>query len=101
MREKLIELLESAESAFYWDSGDKGFIEKIADHLIANGVTATMPADHKPPLLETVLAYGGYYREYPPRWLEACWTGDWWVERGGLRLMVTRWMPLPEPPKGE
>lgn len=39
MREKLIELLESAESAIYWDSSDKGFIEKIADHLIANGVT--------------------------------------------------------------
>ena len=39
MREKLIELLESAESAFYWDSSDKSFIEKIADHLIANGVT--------------------------------------------------------------
>ena len=37
-REKLIELLVSAESAFYWDGGDKGFVEKIADHLIANGV---------------------------------------------------------------
>lgn len=39
MIEKLIELLESAESAVYWNSSDKGFIEKIADHLIANGVT--------------------------------------------------------------
>ena len=39
MREKLIELLESAESAIYWNSSDKGFIEKIADHLIASGVT--------------------------------------------------------------
>lgn len=38
-REKLIEILESAESAFYWDSNDKGFIQKIADHLLANGVT--------------------------------------------------------------
>lgn len=38
-RKKLIELLESAESAVYWDSGDKCFVEKIADHLIANGVT--------------------------------------------------------------
>ena len=37
-RAKLIELLESAESAVYWDSSDKGFIEKIADHLIANNV---------------------------------------------------------------
>ena len=38
MREKLIELLEGAESAIYWDSSDKCFIEKIADHLISNGV---------------------------------------------------------------
>jgi hypothetical protein len=37
-REKLIELLESAESAIYWDSSDKGFIEKIADHLISHGM---------------------------------------------------------------
>ena len=38
-REKLIDILESAESAVYWNSDDRGFIEKIADHLIANGVT--------------------------------------------------------------
>lgn len=36
-REKLIELLEGAESAVYWNSSDKTFIEKIADYLIANG----------------------------------------------------------------
>ena len=39
MIDKLIELLESAESAIYWNSEDKSFIEKIADHLLANGVT--------------------------------------------------------------
>ena len=36
--EKLIKILESAESAFYWDSADKSFVEKIADHLIENDV---------------------------------------------------------------
>ena len=41
MREKLIELLESADSAVYWDSSDKNFVEKIADHMIANGVTVS------------------------------------------------------------
>jgi hypothetical protein len=40
-REKLIELLENAESAVYWSSNDKGYIQKIADHLISNGVTIT------------------------------------------------------------
>ena len=39
-REKLIELLESTESAIYWNSDDRNFIEKIADHLIANGIIA-------------------------------------------------------------
>lgn len=37
-KETLINVLESAESAIYWNSSDKGFIEKVADHLIANDV---------------------------------------------------------------
>jgi hypothetical protein len=39
MRDKLIELLEKAESAVYWDSSDQSFVNKIADFLLANGVT--------------------------------------------------------------
>lgn len=39
VRNKLIELLEQAESAVWWDSSDKSFVGKLADHLIANGVT--------------------------------------------------------------
>jgi hypothetical protein len=39
MRDKLIELLEKAESAVYWDSTDQSFVNKIADFLVANGVT--------------------------------------------------------------
>lgn len=35
-REKLIKILESVESAFYWNSEDKDFVEKIADYLLAN-----------------------------------------------------------------
>lgn len=37
-REELVRLLESAESAVYWNSSDRSFIEKIADHLINHGV---------------------------------------------------------------
>lgn len=37
-KETLLNVLESAESAIYWNSSDKGFIEKVADHLIANDV---------------------------------------------------------------
>lgn len=43
-KEKLIELLESAESAIYWSSDDRSFIEKIADHLISHRVVV-LPKD--------------------------------------------------------
>lgn len=58
-RGKLIELLESAESAIYWNSSDKGFIEKIADHLIDNGVTVQewIPAS-EPPTRKDADKYG-------------------------------------------
>lgn len=38
-KEKIIEILNGAESAVFWDGSDQGFIEKIANHLISNGVT--------------------------------------------------------------
>lgn len=44
MREKLIELIASTEygnSSLIGNNFQKGFIEKIADNLIANGVTVT------------------------------------------------------------
>ena len=52
-RGKLIELLESAESAVYWNSSDKGFIEKIADHLIANDVVPVVRCKNCKYLIET------------------------------------------------
>lgn len=126
MREKLIELLESAESAVYWNSSDKGFIEKIADHLIANGVTfATdnnagckwIPVSERLP--EVVDSYivvvkckydwekeyeiGVDIATYDPYsgnpYIDGCWNtyNDW--NEGQEYLHVTHWMPLPEPPR--
>ena len=37
-KERLIELLKQTNGAIYWDSSDKDFIDKVADHLLANGV---------------------------------------------------------------
>lgn len=51
-REKLVELLETAESAVYWNGSDKSFIEKITDHLIAHGVTIKEP--NRPMTVEEV-----------------------------------------------
>ena len=106
-REKLVELLEAAESAVYWNSGDKSFIEKIADHMIANGVTMNRWRDAKtePPekwkdddgnltnYLVFCPQYGvdvGNYVEPAKRWVVV-----------GIPAPVTHWMPLLEPPKKE
>lgn len=102
MREKLIELLESAESAIYWSSSDKGFIEKIADHLIANGVTVQkwIPVSERLPDDDSdVLAFlriGEESRIYP-----ACYAkGVWWdcIFNTPATKTTTHWMPLPEAP---
>ena len=112
-REKLIELLESAESAIYWDSSDGGFIEKIANHLIANGVTVQkwIPVSERLPESKVkILVYGGrieiwhngvkqpmpsifagYMRGLDEGWFT--WESDDYISD------VTHWMPLPEPPK--
>ena len=119
-REKLIDILESAESAVYWNSDDCGFIEKIADHLIANGVTVQqwIPVSERIPdkkgkylaLLEYVKCtmilnfsldfvvcdeYG-----FPTKEKKSCfyyYDDDW----ENIEVPeVTHWMPIPEPPKG-
>lgn len=53
MKDRLVELLEKAESAVYWDSSDQSFVNKIADRLIANGVTVQqwIPVDEAKPEL--------------------------------------------------
>lgn len=72
-REKLVELLEAAESAVYWNSSDKNFIEKIADHLIAHGVTVREM--QKPLNLEEL----------------SCETGMYWVENEDGCFPVLLW----------
>lgn len=126
VREKLVELLESAESAIYWNSEDKGFVEKIADHLIRGGmtiqrwisVTERLPeipdgwAENPEPVLymmastRTIMA--GYYGEtgtYRDKYFREYHDGYEGVDADD----VLCWMwqkdlpkpPLPEAPKGE
>lgn len=110
-REKLVELLESAESAVYWNSGDKSFIEKIADHLIANGVTVHIPKNKPPTDLtgkcgscvyaEQTVAFGG----------SRCYVLCTHPERRHVKHVTyprqrtckacKMYKPLPEPPKEE
>lgn len=104
MREKLIELLREAQYL-------GGLEEKIADHLIANGVTVQkwIPVSERLPdkdgeYLVRFADKGISNTEYESKfgsfgyWLSIMWDedADWFPYVG-----VTHWMPLPEPPKGE
>ena len=132
-REKLIELIGSTEygnGSLIGKNFQKGFIEKIADHLIANGVSletkhATsdktsdknkrfetdtnvgskwMPASEPP---EDWKGEGGYLTNY------YVYTEEYGTDIGnyfkpssswfcmGIPCKVTHWMPLPEPPREE
>ena len=76
---------------------------ELADHMIANGVTVQewIPASEPP-------KEPGEYIVAKKNWLDGHlessqgrWNGaDWLVDRTEC-LMVSHWMPLPEPPKGE
>lgn len=110
MRDKLTELISSVE---YGYSGSKigknfqrGFIERIADYLIAHGVTfADVPdtnvgkwipvSERLPRCGERVLITEGHavfeaYLSMSNIWVRH---GIGWVEE------VTHWMPLPKAPK--
>ena len=121
-REKLIELLVEFVEVDVWDNGE--FIEKeinfakIADNLIAHGVTIQkwIPVTERLPdkidqyivvvkskcdfedeyCIDTDVAI---YNPYERAYIDGCWTtfNDW--DEGQQYLHVTHWMPLPKPPK--
>ena len=100
-REKLIDILESAESAVYWNSDDRGFIEKIADHMIANGVTVQkwIPvSDMLPRFMQIVLVTDGKHVYKAALNTKNKWIGDY---INSMTFKATHWMPMPQPPKGE
>lgn len=99
-KEKLIELLSEVQYL-------GGLEEKIADRLIANGVTVQkwipvserLPEEYEPVLVyDPSVGHGQYV-------MNATWSVYGWetefdfdpCENPG----ITHWMPLPEPPKGE
>ena len=100
VREKLVELIESAR---YWGSGTS---EEIADHLIDNGVTVQEWISVKGRLPEAVgyvvcIAKRNPFSIFMP--MVARIEKNGWVNPMTEQYIseVTRWMPLPQPPKGE
>ena len=103
-REKLIELLSQVQYL-------GGLEEKVADHLIANGVTVQqwIPVTERLPdsMANRVLAcdksgrvFFTHYEDYRgvDLWYDLSTFSDRSVEEA---YDVTHWMPLPEAPKGE
>ena len=97
-REKLIELLSQVQYL-------GGLEEKVADHLIANGVTVQewiSVNDRLPEQTSRCLVSRWDYVTDKP-FLDILWfeKGVWWNRLHGGNYAVTHWMPLPEAQKGE
>ena len=110
IREKLVEILR--KPIFPHELVDP--TEAVADYLLDNGVTVQewiRVKDKLPPHNHDVLVYRpdmamkilvdnyyGYYGEDDGEWYEG------WAKYGKdihNNPLITHWMPLPQPPKGE
>ena len=92
VREKLIELIESAR---YWGSNTS---EEIAENLISHGVTVQewISVNEPPKEKGTYIVCtdnGGV--------LLGHWYGTAWNAGGGAKKHLAYWMEKPQPPKGE
>ena len=116
VREKLVELLRNSPhlDIIKGYKGNDCTFEQGADWLITHGVTVQewISVDDKlPPYNRDVLVYrpnmamkflvdnyDGYYGEDDAEWHEG------WAKYGKdihNNPLITHWMPLPQPPKGE
>ena len=95
VREKLVELIKHEVVPY--------FAERIADLLIANGVTMQewIPVKDRLPEHGDVVVVWHTYREHPfvCQWDERsdCWIDNKWTFG---RNTITHWCYLPQPPKG-
>ena len=107
VREKLVELIGSTEygnGSLVGNNFQKGFIEKIASHLIARGVTVQewiSVEDKLPQNFVSVLGYMTDAGEFPP--VRECYTvgNAFFFPALGDVHPVSHWCDMPQPPKGE
>ena len=107
VREKLVELIGSTEygnGSLVGKNFQKGFIEKIASNLIANGVTVQEWVSVDERLPENFISVLGYMTdagEFPP--VRECYTvgNAFFFPALGDVHPVSHWCEMPQPPKGE
>lgn len=98
-REKLIAVLTDDNCPLLWIQGEVG---NLADYLIANGVTIQrwipVTEQEEPTENGTYLCHGYWFGSRRKQTETADFFGEWKIENN---FILTHWMPLPEPPKGE
>ena len=110
--EKLVELLGNIYLPMMDGSNTVGeytiphkFKEKIADHLIANGVTVQewIPVTERLPeeKVDCIVHYKHDYCDNDDYWAIGICFYDGEKFQMDWSYKVTHWMPLPKPPKGE
>ena len=111
VREKLVELIRCADyhpcrgaARTIGSMFTTEFIEDIASHLIANGVTVQewISVDERiPQNFVSVLGYMTDAGEFPP--VRECYTvgNEFFFPALGDVHPVSHWCELPQPPKGE
>ena len=106
-REKLIELISESRVTNTENSVCLNSSGHIADHLIANGVTVQewVPVTERLPEPRVwVLCAGKYTDDLHILRRRSSRKDESWeaqVGEGYYSELITHWMPLPEPPKGE
>ena len=107
VREKLVEILKQApfegKVLDEWWFEEK--IKRIADHLIANGVTVQewISVDERLPeeKVNCIVHYKHAYCDNDDYWAIGICFYDGEKFQIDLSYKVTHWMPLPQSPKGE
>lgn len=109
LKQELIELLETVVSPneLLCDGEVLVSTSRVANHLIANGVTIQkwIPVSERLPeeCGFYICFYQSPYGNDCLRVGQCHWNEESWVRIGAIppHVKVTHWMPLPEPPKGD
>ena len=105
VREKLVELLDDMQRSGTGYFGSAIENKKIADHLIANGVTVQEWVSVKERLpqekVNCIVHYKHAYCDNDDYWAIGMCFYDGEKFRVDPAYKVTHWMPMPQPPKGE
>ena len=105
IREKLVELLDDMQRSGTSYFGNAIENKKIADYLIAHGVTVQewIPVEERLPeeKVNCIVYYKHAYCDNDDYWAIGIYFYNGEKFQMDWSYKVTHWMPLPKPPKGE